>query len=115
MPAKVLFHDRESDTDSYENIASVSVLSPFKPSLDVTLPGLAGHGDKLLAKHVQRVEDSLSAVTQNQIHQEGVLQDQDKILRDWRPDWITYRTIWVSSHPSDFLQTLRLVPLLKIG
>jgi hypothetical protein len=37
--------------------------------------------DKKLAKHVRLVEDSLSVVTHNLIHQWGALKDKNKVLQ----------------------------------
>ena len=53
-PARVLFEDRGSESGSFENVASVPDLSPFQPSLDVSLPGLTGRADKVLVKSVRR-------------------------------------------------------------
>jgi FtsZ-binding cell division protein ZapB len=79
-PAKVLFADKDSSGEEYEDVPSVPLLSPFKPSLDASTPGWVGR-DKKMAKHVRLVEDSLSVATQNLIHQRGTLLDQDHILR----------------------------------
>jgi hypothetical protein len=79
-PSKVLFSDMDADSDGFEDVTSVPLLSPFKPSVAASLPGLVGQ-EKKLAKHVHLAEDSLSVVTQNLIYQRGALKDQDKTLR----------------------------------
>jgi hypothetical protein len=79
-PAKVLFADMEAETDGFEEVPAIPLLSPFKPSIDVNSPGLAGK-EKKMAKQVRLAEDSLSAATHNLIHQRGTLLAQDKILR----------------------------------
>jgi hypothetical protein len=70
----------EAEADGFEDVPSIPLLSPFKPSIDVNSPGLAGK-EKKMAKQVRLAEDSLSAATHNLIHQQGTLLAQDKILR----------------------------------
>jgi hypothetical protein len=58
----------EAEAEGFEEVPLVPLLSLFKLSLDTHLPGFTGW-DKKLAKHVQLVEDSLSIVAHNLIHQ----------------------------------------------
>jgi hypothetical protein len=43
--------DKDSWGEEYEDIPSVPLLFPFKPSLDASTPGWVGR-DKKMAKHV---------------------------------------------------------------
>jgi hypothetical protein len=78
--AKVLFSKMEAKAEGFEDVPTVPLLSLFKPSIDVSLPGLIGRGKKM-AKHVHLAEDSMLAMTHNLIYQRGALMAQDKILR----------------------------------
>jgi hypothetical protein len=107
-PAKVLFFDKEGETDSYKNHPTVPELTPFKPTLDVSLPGFVGW-DKKLAKHVQLVKDSLSLATQNLIHQKGALQDQDNLLSKNQKRKPSLQVYFESNSPSSLSLPILIV------
>jgi hypothetical protein len=50
-PSKVLFSDMDTESDGFEDVTSVPLLSPFKPSVDASSPGLVGR-EKKMAKYL---------------------------------------------------------------